>query len=182
MINTSELMRSIESIHSKIEQLSAVSKKSYKLLGGKEAESPQREWTMEMGPPVSEKVRIMWLEAQMDRLRPKVFDKNYFGDEALHENFSKLNDEYKQLTRTVGRYIDELDPEIKAKYPELYSILARGDSDIYVIKNAIRSFERVQKGDISVEKGIEDGMDFTIQHYNLPPDLFDHMRKKLRKG
>lgn len=107
---------------------------------------------------------------------PKVMDKTLGRDPEIQQRMSYLNDRRKQLEDKQVSIISAKYADLRNNLPKIFFMILEG-VDMDTVHKCFNTMANVLMNRISAEEGAEGIMKFSEQKYNLPPSIYDPIRK-----
>lgn len=94
----------------------------------------------------------------------------------------EIEAEVKGLNDELNQEYSKIVPLLSERLKYLFTVIINEESsngvDMSMVNNAISMAEKVDKGKISADAGMEQGFKYTEDKYNLPKNFFEPMKKE----
>ena len=129
----------------------------------------------EMQARIKVEQELIFLEAEMDKMRPLVFDQEEGKKPEHHEKMSSLSDRYTLVEEEKNTLYGIKYLNLKTNLPKIYYMILEG-VDINTVNSCFANMKKVLSGDITTEKAADSLMDESTRKYNLPKTIYDPIR------
>lgn len=126
------------------------------------------------------KSQLTAVNADINRVKPLVFDPVEGQKVENHEKMSQLDDKRKELLEKINDFYGERYPLLKEHLPKIYYMVIEG-VDITTVELCFQQMKRVLKGTSSCEQATDVLMKDTSKKYGLPSSIWDPIRLKGNK-
>ena len=117
----------------------------------------------------------MRLEDEISIMRPIVMDVVRGNNIEVQQKFEKLCMDQQAAEQGYNDQAYKICPGLYLLSKPIYDMIIRGTSMV-TLMNVLRTFGRMQNGEMTDAEAQNYGMDFSEQHYNLPKGFFDPVR------
>jgi len=126
------------------------------------------------------KADLVYVNKEIDKVRPLVFDKVEGQKEEHHVMMSELDDRRKELEDQVDGFYGQRYPNLKQNMKKIYYMIVDG-VDINTVQSCFMQMKQVLLSNKTPEEATNELMDESTTKYNLPSTIWDPIRSKTIK-
>lgn len=128
------------------------------------------------------KADLFFVNKEIDKVRPLVFDKVEGQKGEHHIRMSELDDRRKELEDQVDEFYGQRYSNLKKNMKKIYYIIIDG-VDINTVQSCFMQMKQVLLNNKTPEEATNELMDESTSKYNLPSTIWDPIRSKtIRKS
>jgi hypothetical protein len=129
----------------------------------------------EMQSQIKIEQELIFLDSEIDKVRPLVFDKEEGKKQEHHERMTSLTERYSVVEEEKNNIYGVKYVKLKANLPKIYYMILEG-VDINTVNSCFANMKKVLSGAITSEDAADKLMDESTRKYNLPKTLYDPIR------
>lgn len=138
----------------------------------------QRNWPKDK--PYLDEYKALYLQlcrtnAEIDVVFPQAMAES--ATQEISQKMEELNDRRIELEDKITTVLSDEFSVLKESLPKIYFMILEG-VDISTMEMCFKQMKMVLSGSVSADNAVQHMMQTSIRKYNLPENIYDHMKKK----
>ena len=93
--------------------------------------------------------------------------------QSINLKIETLNNKSKAIKKDYQQIMQKKFSELYQSYPAIFDLLVNNNVETDTLNHVLDTFDRVEQGELKVDQGLNNGMDFLTDKYRLPDDFFN---------